>query len=149
MPQLHYLTVQDILWINLQATKKVQHFSYARLEEATYYQYAYGDSNELLPQAARFLSGFAKMRPLEAGNEATAFIAVATFLAINGSQLCVSDARAWFDSAYPSIDAARLALERAVKVDPHHHAELKPDVRAAVRAVMDRYPAALFESAAV
>ena len=55
MAALQYLTVQDILWINLQVTKKVQHFNYARLEEATFYQYAYGDSNTLLPQAARFV----------------------------------------------------------------------------------------------
>lgn len=47
---LHYLTVQDVLWINLQATRKVQHFNYAKLEEATYCQYAYGESNTLLPK---------------------------------------------------------------------------------------------------
>ena len=43
-PALHYLTIQDILWINLQVTKKVQHFNYARLEEGTFYQYGYGRS---------------------------------------------------------------------------------------------------------
>ncbi len=48
---LKYLTVQDMLWINLQATKKVQHFRYALLEEATYYQYGYGASRQSRPDA--------------------------------------------------------------------------------------------------
>lgn len=143
MASLHYLTVQDILWINLQATKKVQHFSHARLEEATFYQYAYGDSQELLGQAARFLSGFVKMRPLDAGVEATAFLAVATFLRINGASLRLDDASgpSWFRDASASNEAAREALEKAVETDGHRHAELKPDVRAAVRAIMECYPA--------
>ncbi len=142
MSKLHYLTVQDILWINLQATKKVQHFSYARLEEATFYQYAYGDSNELLGQAARFLAGFVRMRPLDAGVEATALLAVATFLRINGACLDIEDSQgsAWFQAATTSTEAAREALETSVVVDPHHHAELKPDVRAAVMAVMAGFP---------
>lgn len=139
MSKLHYLTVQDILWINLQATKKVQHFNYARLEEATFYQYAYGDSNGLLGQAGRFLAGFTRMHPLDAGNEATAFFATATFLAMNGARLCVDDAASWFRSASASTEAAREALEKAVTVDPHHHAELKPDVRNAFRSVTERY----------
>ena len=32
MANLQYLTVQDMLWINLQTTKKVQHFQYAKLD---------------------------------------------------------------------------------------------------------------------
>ena len=32
-------------------SRKVQHFNYARLEEATFYQYAYGESSNLIPQA--------------------------------------------------------------------------------------------------
>lgn len=142
MAQLHYLTVQDILWINLQATKKVQHFSYARLEEATYYQYAYGDSQELIGQAGRFLSGFVRMRPLEAGVEVTAFLALATFLRINHTQLRLADADApnWFRKAVASNEAAREALAEAAETDEHPHHELRPDVRAAVRAVMGCYP---------
>lgn len=142
MSQLHYLTVQDILWINLQATKKVQHFSYAKLEEATYYQYAYGDSKELVGQAARFLSGFVRMHPLDAGVEATAFVAVATFLRINGAELRVADGEgaAWMRSASATIESAREALDAAIEVDPHPHHGLKPDVRAAVRETMGCYP---------
>ncbi len=141
MAKLHYLTVQDILWINLQTTKKVQHFSYARLEEATFYQYAYGDSNDLLSQAARFLSGFVKMRPLEAGNEATAFVALATFLTLNGAcfHLADADALAWFRAASVSTEAARDALASLVEVDEHDHGH-KPDVRGAIQTVIARYP---------
>lgn len=145
MAKLHYLTVQDILWINLQATKKVQHFSYAKLEEATYYQYAYGDSHELLDQAARFLAGFVKMHPLDAGNEATALIGFATFLMINGVKLRLDDPEvgAWFKAASVSTETAREALGRVTEVDAHHHGDHKPDVRAAVRSVMECYAGTL------
>src|SRR5688572_17256500 len=100
MPSLHYLTVQDVLWINLQVAKKVRHFNYARLEEATFYQYAYGESVGPEPQALRFLTGFVKMRPFESDNEATAFVACDAFLRINGKMLSLKDADAlkWFES---------------------------------------------------
>lgn len=88
---LKYLTVQDMLWINLQATKKVQHFRYAMLEEATYYQYGYGTSHDLAIQAGRFLSGFMKLRPFDAGNVATAFIGCVAFLTMNCARLNLSD----------------------------------------------------------
>ena len=142
MAKLHYLTVQDILWINLQATNKVQHFSYAKLEEATYYQYAYGESNELIGQAGRFLSGFLKMRPLEAGNEATAFIGLAAFLHINGLRLTVADedAALWMRNSAVSTEAAREALLSVTDEEHDHHSPIRPDVRAAIRGVMSRYP---------
>ena len=145
MAKLHYLTVQDILWINLQVTKKVQHFSYAKLEEATFYQYAYGDSHELLDQAGRFLAGFVKMHPVDAGNEATAFVGFATFLAINGVKLRLDDpeAGAWFAAASVSMEAARSALNTVTEADAHHHGDHKPDIRAAVRAMMECYSGTL------
>ncbi len=151
MAKLHYLTVQDILWINLQATKKVQHFSYARLEEATFYQYAYGDSQELLDQAGRFLAGFVRMRPLDAGVEATAFLALATFLRINQTRLQLDDGRAvaWFREAVGSIETAREALLSVAESEEHPHHDLRPDVRAAVRAVMGCYPETVAELSGV
>src|SRR5688500_6656775 len=88
---LRYLTVQDILWINVQVTRKVNRYDYARLEEATFYQYAYGDSEELVKQAQRFLRGFVKQKPFEAGNEPTAFVACMAFLQMNGSGIGLSD----------------------------------------------------------
>ena len=57
---LNYLTVQDMLFLNLQITKSVQPFDYARLEEAVFYQYAPGQSTDLVAQGARFLVGFSK-----------------------------------------------------------------------------------------
>lgn len=145
MSKLHYLTVQDVLWINLQVTKKVQHFSYARLEEATYYQYAYGETRDLIGQAARFLSGFVRMRPLDAGNEATAFVAAITFLGINGVDVSLEDAHGadWFRRASASIESAREALESVVREsESHHHHDVKPDIRAAIRKVLGYYPTA-------
>src|SRR5436309_1228008 len=88
---LKYLTIQDILWINLQLTKKVQHFNYARLEEATFYQYGYGASRDLPRQAGRFLAGFLKLHPLDAGNEATAFLGCVAFLLLNGRRINIED----------------------------------------------------------
>lgn len=143
MPSLHYLTVQDILWINLQVTKKVHHFNYAKLEEASFYQYAYGDSNSLLAQAARFLTGFLKLHPIDAGNEATAFVGCAAFLKINGWSLNVPCEKAcdWLDLVRTKPSASEL-LSTATE-DAHHHAALVPDVRGAVNEVLHEYSVAV------
>lgn len=136
---LHYLTVQDILWLNLQVTKKVHHFSQVKLEEATFYQYAYGESNTLLPQAARFLSGFLKMHPFEAGNESTIFIATLAFLRLNGQDVSLLDemGAAWLQKAKSSREGARSAIAEIVQpLDEHHH----EDVRTAITAIRDRFP---------
>ena len=137
MASLQYLTAQDILWINLQVTKKVQHFNYARLEEAVFYQYAYGDSKTLLPQAARFITGFAKMHPFEAGNEGTAFISCLAFLEINGYTTTASGdtMRDWNARAMKG----QAAIDEIAVEDSHGHHGAVPDVRNAVRVVMDRY----------
>ena len=127
MASLHYLTVQDILWINLQTTRRVNHFNYARLEEATFYQYAYGDSNSLLPQAARFVSGFLRMHPFEDGNESTMLVAAAAFLVMNGATLNLTDhdAEAWLQAvAYRSLAGAQAIArlgENAHGEDHHDH----------------------------
>jgi death-on-curing protein len=146
---LHYLTVQDILWINFQVTKKVHHFSYARLEEATYYQYAYGESNTLVPQAARFLSGFLKLHPIDAGNEATAFVACLAFLRLNGHLADIADEEGaeWLGKVASRGGSVREALESRVKRDEaDHHGS---DPRAAITWVLDRYPCTVLELAAV
>src|ERR1700722_19742898 len=131
---LKYLTVQDILWINLQATKKVHHFRYALLEEATYYQYGYGASRNLALQAGRFLHGFMKLHPLDAGNEVTAFIGCAAFLILNGSRLKLSDGEAtgWLGQ----VRSGQVRPEEALPIeeaDCHSHA---PKVADAVREVL-------------
>ena len=145
-PSLHYLTVQDILWVNLQVTKKVHHFNYARLEEATYYQYAYGESKTLVPQAARFLSGFLKLHPFEAGNEATAFVGCLAFLKLNGHEVELPDEAAaeWLGKIAARRTSALEALEPIVRAEEgHEHHE--PDVRAAIDWVLERYSCATLD----
>jgi prophage maintenance system killer protein len=145
---LHYLTIQDILWINLQVTKKVQRFHYAKLEEASFYQYAYGASNSLLAQAARFLPGFARLGPFSAGNDQTAFVAFAAFLEVNGATLDLDDrqALAWVRSALDSPKS--LSLQGKVTEGEHgEHGAAQPDVREAVQNVLRRYPKTIEELA--
>jgi prophage maintenance system killer protein len=141
--QLHYLTVQDILWINLQVTEKVHHYSYAKLEEATYYQYAYGESKSVVRQAARFLTGFPKMHPLDAGNEATTFIGVLTFLSINGLSIDLKDGKAldWFESVQSKSVDAESAIKSIAKPCPDHHGA--PDIRATVKDLLSEFPCTL------
>jgi prophage maintenance system killer protein len=135
---LHYLTVQDVLWINLQVTKKVEHFNYARLEEATFYQYAYGESRTLAPQAARFLSGFLRMQPFQRGNAATAFIATVTFLKINGREIDFggADPLQWFERVQNRQTEGPAAIDEMSRnqEDEHHHGV--PDIRATVKCIL-------------
>jgi prophage maintenance system killer protein len=135
MASLHSLTVQDILWINLQTTQRVNHFNYARLEEATYYQYAYGESNSLLPQATRFVSGFLRMHPFDAGNEATALVAVAAFLVLNHAQLDLSDQEA--ESWILGITSKTSTLSRLGHVADHADHEIS--VREAINVALTRF----------
>ncbi len=81
---IRYLTVQDMLWINLEVTEEINRFDYGRLEEATSYQYGYGTSIDVPKQALRLYRGFLKLRPFARGNEATGWTALMCFLAING-----------------------------------------------------------------
>jgi prophage maintenance system killer protein len=135
---LRYLTVQDMLWINLQVTKKVQHFSYAKLEEATFYQYGYGASKDLVVQAGRFLRGFVKLRPLDAGNEATAFVGCAAFLHLNGARLNLTDDEAanWVEK----VRSDQIRAEEALPVVFEHCHGDSPKVADCVREVFDRFP---------
>lgn len=139
------MTVQDILWINLQATRKVHHYNYARLEEATYYQYAYGDSKSLIPQAARFLPGFLKMHPFDAGNVATAFIACAAFLSLNGAALNVlpESAESWIHGIQSNRESALSEIGAHATVAEHVAHELKPSVQQHVRRIIAKYEAAI------
>ncbi len=123
---LQYLTVQDVLWINLQVTGKPQPFDYADLEEATFYQYAYGDSKSLLPQAARFLSGFLKKKPLASGNEATALISCLAFLKVNGYEFKGESLDTWFTEVQNGTAEARQAVEKDFYEAPRdHHVEIR------------------------
>lgn len=140
MAALQYLTVQDILWINLQVTGAPQEFGYADLEEATYYQYGYGASTNVIPQAARFLTGFLKKAPLASGNEATAFIGCLAFLKVNGVELKLDNAYDWFRAIENGTHEAEDAIMRiADDCYSGHHLEVSD----ATEAVLERYAAAI------
>ena len=149
MSHLHYLTVQDMLWINLEVTKKVQHFNYAKLEEATFYQYAYGESNSLVPQAGRFLTGFIRLHPFDAGNESTSLIGCASFLRLNGQKLalCDDDALDWLDKVMTKQVTGSDAVVGVAKPDPEFHDSLQPDVRSAIKHVLHSFPSTIAELA--
>ncbi|MFQ3588349.1 MAG: hypothetical protein SNJ74_01570 [Fimbriimonadaceae bacterium] len=143
MSDLKYLTVQDMLWINLQVCRKVNRYDYARLEEATYYQYGYGKSLDLVGQAGRFVKGFVQKAPFAEGNEATAFVGMVGFLKINGRRLRFDDAEAldWFrrhvlEAPGTSADLADFVIE-----DSGHHGPISPSqVNRVLRDVLAEYP---------
>lgn len=120
---LSYLTVQDILWINFQATRKVCKFDYARLESAVYHQYGYGGSMDLPVQAARFLKAMVEKKPFTEGNAATAFVGCLTFLRLNGYDATMNDAKSWLSASTSSIHGLR---ER----ETHHEAAVADVARA-------------------
>ncbi|HRJ26030.1 MAG TPA: hypothetical protein PLO61_00795 [Fimbriimonadaceae bacterium] len=140
-PGLHYLTLQDLIWINTQVTKKPQDFDYARLEEATFYQYGYGTSLKLIEQAGRLAAHFSRKRPLASGNEATGFVALLGFLALNQVHLRLSDAEAaaWYLGLadQPEVAATELAA-RAQTDEAEHHGE--PPTAEILTAILGQFP---------
>lgn len=143
--KMHYLTIQDMIWINMQITKKNQSFNYAKLEDATFCQYAYGQSASTLAQAGRFLSGFSNKKPFNSGSEATAFIGAVAFLKLNGVDVNLSDDAAvhWVERAAKDSSMATEALTDVTVPDEGYHADSEPSVRDAVHEVLDRYPKTL------
>ncbi len=140
MAPLNYLTVQDILWINLHVTGSPQEFEYAALEEATYYQYGYGASTNLIPQAARFLTGFLKKAPIAAGNEATAFIGCLAFLKVNGVELELENAVEWFRAIESGIHEAEEAISKAAH---ESHGDHHLTIRDGIESVRAKYADAI------
>lgn len=120
--RLRYLTVQDMIWINTQVTGQVQRFHFDTLEEVTYSQYGYGTSCDLLGQAARLLVGMIRYKPFADGNLRTAFIAVLTFLAINGYQvhLLAEEAGEWLRQVRECRLQPEEALQQVMRVDASH-----------------------------
>jgi prophage maintenance system killer protein len=139
---LEYLTVQDMLWVNLQLAKVANPFNYALLEEATFYQYGYGESHDLIGQAAKFLTGFAKKQPFYGKHDAeTAFIGCIAFLALNGKSLevPVGETRSWLERVTSGQIDAKAAIEQLVKPSHDHH----PDPAACLKAALAKYGRAL------
>ena len=141
MTVIVYLTVPDVLWINLQVTGASQPYRFDRLEEATFYQYGHGSSRDLIGQAARLLTGFPRMRPFDRGNDATAFVAFLVFLEANGRPLTLEDGEAldWVRRVWADGDSARSAIESvcAQEGEAHHGAE--PDKQEIALGAIARY----------
>lgn len=141
---IHYLTVQDVIWINTEITKETNEFKYAQLEEAVFYQYGYGKSKNVLAQAAHFLQGFLKLRPFTAGNRATAFISALTFLKINSYEINLNPdiADEWvIQIALKTKNAEESITEIAEKTNKPY--ELKPRIRTEVKALINTYQQAI------
>ncbi len=138
----NYLTVQDILWINLQVTKQTNLFDFAKLEEATFYQYGYGVSSNILSQAASFLQGFMKNAPFGSGDDATAFIGFVAFLSLNGYELNLPDAEAgnWTKRVKNGEIKAEEAVGRLTQLTGGHH---EGDPQYCMRQAFAAYPATI------
>ncbi|NSW80457.1 MAG: type II toxin-antitoxin system death-on-curing family toxin [Chthonomonadetes bacterium] len=87
---MRYLTVHDVIWINTAVTGSPQRYDFDRLENAVYSQYSYGQSQDVLAQAARMFRRLAQDKPFEQGSELTALVATMVFLRLNGYALQVS-----------------------------------------------------------
>jgi prophage maintenance system killer protein len=136
---IHYLTVQDVLWINQEVTKEVNDFKYAQLEEATYAQYAYGKSKDVLTQAGQFLERFMRLKPFTNGNRATAFVATLTFLLMNDYNVVLDPGQAteWaLGVAERRISGRDAVAQIAVPRAPSH---IKPVVRTIVHDIIEKY----------
>ncbi|MCC7229465.1 MAG: hypothetical protein IT203_03660 [Fimbriimonadaceae bacterium] len=150
MDSLNYLTVQDMLWINLHVTGAPQAFRYADLEEATFYQYGYGNSQSLLPQASQFVSGFLKKQPFAGGNEASAMVACIAFLTVNGAKVDIGDPVAWIKGIKSgSIEASQVIDRAELSQDEHGHDGHEPDVKAVIAELLASNKGAIAKLTAV
>jgi len=151
MAHLHYLTVQDLLWLNLELTEAVHAFHYASLEDAVYCQYGYGNSQRVAEQAARLAWEFPRKAPFKAGNAACAFAATVAFVELNGLKCTLADgspavtwAQALATGDRPDVAKFEGAFT-ACASDPHgsNPDDVRHLVRHALQSVMTRYAAAL------
>ena len=140
--EMHYLTVQDMLFLNLRITGSKQPFDTLNLEEAVYCQYGSGQSSDLVAQGARFLTGFAKMAPFKAGNEACAFAGLVAFLEANGKALDVKDigAEAWVRPLFSDRAAAADAIGKRLKEAHQPVSYGVPDLQEIAEDVLARFP---------
>lgn len=140
MPRdITYLTVQDHLWINFQVTQRKHRFGFAPLEEATYYQYAYGTSTNILAQAARYAVGFPKKAPFASGNEATAFVGLLAFLQLNGYDIHLADAKgaSFLEELAAKPAEAEAMISKIARASHHEHHSSVAEV---AKGVIAAYP---------
>jgi hypothetical protein len=143
---LQYLTVQDILWTNLQLTKESNPFEYDKLEEATFCQYAYGKSIDPVAQAPKFLKGFIAKAPFGGkGDTETAFIATIGYLTLNGYLLPIpaAECRAWLERVKSGQVDATQAISQLAQPATHHHVTTPQE---ALQAALDLYAGAITRS---
>ena len=142
---MHYLTVQDMLWLNLQLTGSEQEFDFAELEEATFLQYAYHGSKDLTKQAARFLTGFKKKEPFTTGNDACAFIGAVAFLEANGQSFELVDEKGneWLEGVWSDPSVAQDAIKAKLSEGHVHTKHGVPNFHEICEEVIDRYSATL------
>lgn len=137
---VHYLTVQDILWINQEVTKESLPFKYAQLEEGTNFQYGYGKSENVLLQAGQFIQGFIRLRPFASGNRATAFIAAMAFLRINGYEIELDPehAKSWVMEIADRKVSGKDAIAKIVKRS-ERPIDMNPPIRTIVKELLETY----------
>ncbi|MEO7454455.1 MAG: hypothetical protein ABIV13_06800 [Fimbriimonadales bacterium] len=137
----HYLTIQDILWINHEVTNEVLPYKFSQLEEATFGQYAYGGTHHVIDQAATFLTGFSRLRPFSSGNRGTALIGVLSFLALNGYRVVLDPTQAadWYERAAGRTADARGAILGAVAEGEPTPRDVRPAIRTIVRDMLKAY----------
>ncbi len=117
---MRYLTVQDMLWISLQIVGRPQKFHYAKLEEATFTQYIYGEAQTPAEHAIRFLSGWPTHKPFAESNEQIGLAALLAFLRMNGLRLDSTAPESWYVGAVTNPDQAR---SQFIENFDHHEAE--------------------------
>ena len=141
---LHYLTVQDILWINHEVTKKVNEYKFAQLEEATFFQYGYGKSEDVLGQAGTFIEGFMKLRPFASGNKATAFVSTLSFLKLNNVDVNLEPAAAaTWAKAIAEKEMKGVDAIKSISSLTNKPSELKPAVRTDVHEIIEAHQEAI------
>lgn len=143
MAQLRYLTLQDMIWISFQVTRETLPYDFARLEEATFYQYSYGQVVGLLPQAHRFVTGLIAKAPFAHSNDATALVALCAFMGLNGyrAKLDAPALSDWLDRVQGS-EFSPEAMGEAFTADSHgHHGD--ESVQALVKRTVARLRAVL------
>jgi prophage maintenance system killer protein len=137
---MEYLTTHDLVWINSAITGRVNRYNYVTLEAAMAGQYSYGDSNNVLLQAANLLDRLLCTKPFAEGNVRTAFIATLSFLNGNGYATAVNDegaaaiilavaegrktaAQATAELAAPAAEplATTLTLRKLIAHECNHH----------------------------
>lgn len=109
---MRYLTVHDVIWINTAVTGSPQRYQFDRLENAVYSQYSYGDSRNVLTQAARMFRRLLLDQPFEQGNEWTALVATMTFLWLNGYTLRIDAEEA--QRALPQLAQGQMSVREFV-----------------------------------